>query len=259
MNMKNTKYFGKASIGKIVLAMTILATACSSLGGFSRGQAVTAIAADNGYRTPSVTSIDVGWMTNTGAQAWQISADDTAEEAAIRVKEDFKTRQPQLLAAEHLGLIKLYFENAKLGPTQIDMPSELFNKKLGVWNFKVRAEITDAGRELWEDAGLGVTELALPLGVRGTPEITGITDESQTMKKVEFTYFWKPTPLGAALDPNNAAFVGLPQDLQDILKSPKRDLFVNNSKITNVTSPRKGFAYFKKFDDGWRMHAVTLL
>ncbi len=48
-----------------------------------------------------------------------------------------------------------------------------------MWNFKERAELTDAGHALWKDAGLNVNELALPLAVRGTPEITGIVDEDK--------------------------------------------------------------------------------
>lgn len=256
--MKNMKNFTDNLSAKAIVLFAILAAACSSPGGFSRGDAASGISADNSYKTLSTMSIDASRISNAGAPIWQLSAEDTAEQALVRAREDFKARQPQLLAAEHLGFIKLYIEDVKLGPTQIDMPSELFNKKLGVWSFKVRSEITDAGRELWTDAGLQVNELALPLAVRDAPQITGIADENPTMKRVDFTYNWKPNELSASLDPTNPAFIKLPGDIQNLLKNPRLDIFANNKKTIDISGTRAGRAYFKKFDDGWRLNNLSL-
>lgn len=182
---------------KLTILLTILATACSSLGGFTRGRAIEAIEEDNRYKAPSTMTINIGWkLINARMEAWQISADDTADQAAVRAKADFMKRHPQIILAEHLGYIKLHLENPELGKGQMGfMPSELYRQGMGVWQFKTRAEITEKGKELWRDLDLAEDLESLPLAVRGTPEITGMADEGQTMKRADFTYKWKPTEL----------------------------------------------------------------
>lgn len=240
----------------LISSLTFL-TGCSS-GDLSRSQTVMAISESANYKVPAATSIDVGYIPDSNARTWQLSKDDTAEQAMVRAKEDFRKKQPQLIAAEHLGYIILHFGNPKLGRPQMDMPTDLYAKDMGVWIFNVRAELTDAGRVAWRDSGLEVNELTLPLAVRGTPEITGIIDEDKITKRVEFTYTWKPSKLGQSLDPNSTAFAELPEDLKQILKNPKFNIFGTTSKMVNFTQARKGIAYFKKYDDGWRLQNLTL-
>lgn len=245
--------------GFVLLVSIWFVTACSS-GDFSRGQAVTAISEAANYKQAATTSIDIGMLTNAYARAYQLSKEDTAEAALVRAKEDFKKKQPQLIIAEQLGYIVLRFENPKLTAASIasDQPADLYAKGLGIWEFKTRAELTDAGRALWRDAGLNVNEMALPMAVRNAPEITGIVDEDKITKKVELTYKWKPNKLGQSLDPNSAAFAELPEDVKQIVKNPKFNLFGTDSKMVNFTETRRGIAYFKKYDDGWRMQNLAL-
>ncbi len=243
--------------GFMLLSSIILFTGCSS-GDLSRRQTVTAISEAANYKQAATTSIDVGMLTNAYARAWQLSKDEKEEEAVVRAKEDFKTKQPQLVIAEQLGYIRLRYENPKMRGPEIGMPRDLYDKGLGEWEFNTRAELTDAGRALWKDAGLNVNEMALPLAVREAPEITGIVDEDKITKKVEFTYRWKPNKLGQSLDPNSAAFNELPEDVKQIIKTPKFNLFGTTSQMVNFTEVRKGVAYFRKYDDGWRMQNLTL-
>jgi hypothetical protein len=252
-NTKNTKLFALVTI--LILTVALL-TACSSLGGFTRGTAVNLIEQDKRYSAPATMTIDIGArLANARAKAWQISQDDTAEAATVRAKEDFMLRHPQIILAQHLGFIKLYFDNPELGPREIgDQPTELYRARLGVWNFKARAEITEEGRKLWRDLKLREDNESLPLAVRQTPEITGLTDEGQVMKRAEFTFKWRPTELGEAFDPGSAAFGKLPPDLQEALKKTQRNIFGGGgSNIMDFATPRKGIATFKKFDDGWRL------
>lgn len=91
-------------------------------------------------------------------------------------------------------------------------------------------------------------------------ENNGIVDEDKITKRVEFTYLWKPNRSGQSLDPRSAAFGELPEDVRQILKKPKFNLFGTSSQLVNFTQARKGVAYFKKYDDGcWRMQNLTLL
>lgn len=236
----------------MLLVSSIIYFAGCTTGDLSRGQAVTAISEAANYKQPALTSIDIGSLPDSNARAYQLSKEDTGEAAAIRAKEDFKKKQPQLIIAEQLGYIVLHFEDPVLSAADMssDQPSDLFAKGLGVWNFKERAELTDAGRALWKDAGLNVNELALPLAVRGTPEITGIIDEDKITKKVELTYTWRPNKLGQSLDPNSAAFNELPEDLKQILKNPKFNLFGTITRTANFTEARKGSPISKSTTTG---------
>lgn len=92
----------------------------------------------------------------------------------------------------------------------------------------------------------------------GAPEITGIVDEDKITKRVECTYSWKPNRLGQSLDPRSAAFGELPEDVRQILQKPKFSLFGTSSKLVDFTQPRRGIAYFKEYDDGWRLQNLTL-
>ncbi len=249
-------------VTKITLTTIVLATACSSLGGFTRGKAIEAIKEDNRYKAPSTMTIDIGWkLTNARMQAWQISAEDTAEQAAVRAKADFMKRQPQIILAEQLGYIKLHLENPELGKSQMGtIPSELYRQGMGTWQFKTRAEITEKGKELWRDLNLAEDVESLPLAVRDAPEITGMADEGQTMRRADFTYKWKPTELGAAFDPNGAAFGKLPAELQEALKKTQRNIAGGGSNnLADFSVQRGGIAHFKKFDDGWRLHQLYFM
>lgn len=243
----------------ILFLLVLFITACNPFG-FSRGKAAEMIASEAQYKNPAFLNTDVGMLANAQGQAWQISRDDTVEAAAERARQDFYKRQPQLWAAEHLGFIKLHFEKPELGGRQMSMPSELYSQRLGVWYFKVRAEITEEGKKLWRSIGLPENDRALPLSVRAAPNITGLTDEDSNTKKAEFSYRWEPTPLGAALDPRTSEFGKLPPELQEVLKKPQFDLFGGSgTKTTNITDERKGVCYFRRFDDGWRIQNLSLL
>lgn len=239
--------------------LVFLITSCNPFG-FGRSQAGKAIAAEQQFKNPAFLNVDVSRMSNALGRAWQISQDDTPEAAAERSRQDFYKKQPQLWAAEHLGYIKLYFEKPELGGREMEMPNELYRQRLGVWRFKVRAEVTEAGNKMWKDIGLPENNNALPLAVRGAPNVTGLTDEDATTKKAEFSYKWEATPLGKAIDPRMPAFAILPEELKQILQRPTYDMFGGSgNKTFDTTTEQKGICYFKKFDDGWRLLTLSLL
>ncbi len=260
-NMKNTKHFANNAVVKIILTLTVLAAACSSLNnGVTRSTAATAIEADKRYSAASAVSIDVsGKFDNVGGvTVYQTTSDDTAETAIPRAKAFFAERQPQIAVPEQLGYIKLYFEKPEL--IQAQMGEKNYDTALGLWKFKTRAELTDKGRALWEDLKLSVSDQSLPLAVRQSPEVTGIIDENPNNKRVDFTYKWQPTELGKAFDPSSSAFSKLSPELQEALKKTQFNIFGGGRNNTaDFTSERKGLARFKKFDDGWRLADLNFL
>ncbi len=242
--------------GFMLLVSIWFAAGCST-GDFSRSQAVTAISEAANYKQPSVTSINIGALSNAYPRARQLSKDEKADEALPRAKEDFKNKQPQLIIAEQLGYIILHFENPQMRGSQMDMPTDLYAKDIGVWEFKARRTNRCGARSL-ERRQLERQRTGIAARRSGEPEITGIVDEDKITRKVEFTCRWKPNKSGQSLDPNSTAFAELPEDLKQILKNPKFNLFGTISQTVNFTQARKGVAYFKKYDDGWRMQNLTL-
>jgi hypothetical protein len=260
--MKNTKtkYFVNNSLIGMVMLMLLFAAACSSLtGGFSRGTAAKAIQEDKRYGAPILMTIDIGGrIANASADTPQKSVNETVEEAAVRVREDFMQKQPQLLLAEQLGYIKLHFEDGELGDRRMGAPR--FDDSLRHWYFKAKAEITDRGKSLWKDLNLSVDEQSLPLAVRGTPDVTGMKDENQNMKSVDFAYKWEPNELGRAFDSSSDQFKQLPQNLQEALKKNQYNPFGSGgNNIIDFKTSRTGKAYFQKFDDGWRLSNLAFL
>ena len=127
-NLKNKILFN------LTLLVTILSIGCSPFGGFSRSTATGAIEESKSYPRPSTMTIDIGGrLLNAGGTAWQISKEDTAEAAAVRAKEGFMQRQPQIIVAEQLGFLNLYFEKPELRPRGYGMPYELYEQGFGIW------------------------------------------------------------------------------------------------------------------------------
>lgn len=255
-NNKNTKtknHFAIKSIFALAVILAIFSASCSMVGGFSRSTAANLIENNNNYKAPATMTIDIGGrLSNAGAKAPQLSADEPVESAISRAKEDFAKRQPQIIVAEQLGFIKLFFEKAELRSPNIGEPN--YRTDLKIWTFRARAEITDKGKELWKGLNLNVDEENLPLAVRGAAEITGLKDENQTMKSAEFTYKWQATELGKAFSVNSSIYKNLPPELQNALQQTQFDLFgQGNNNIMDFDKPRTGRAFFQKFDDGWRL------
>jgi hypothetical protein len=253
-NTKTTKTFNQLT-ALLVLYVIFISTSCSAItdkltGKFSRSSAVSAIEKDGRYKIPSTMTLDIyRKLANAGAVGFQMSADDTVEAAVIRVKEDFGKRQPQLIVAEALGFIKLYFENPKPGEHHLGDPNP---NEFGRWYFTPRAEITEKGKKLWRDMGLKEETDSLPLAIRQTPEITGMTENGNRIQ-ANFSYFWKGSEMGEALDPNTEAFKKLPEELQKAVKRVDWNMGMGSSQAINVTAKRNAIAHFQKYDDGWRI------
>lgn len=252
-NTKTENRFAIKSFFFLILASVYLSLACSMIGSFNRSAAAELIKKDKRYTSPTAMTIDIGGrIANASADTPQKTADETVEQAAIRVKEDFMQKQPQLLVAEQLGYIKLRFEDGKLEERPMGAPR--FDNSLQHWFFKSKAEITEKGKSLWKDLNLPVDEENLPLATRGTPEITGMKDENQTLKSADFTFQWQANDLGKAFDPDSSAFKNLPANLQEALKKTQYNMLGGGGSNTmDFKTPRKGRAIFQKFDDGWRL------
>ena len=110
-NMKtHANHFAIKFFALSTIIFALFSASCSALGGFNQRTAAALIEKDGKYKTPVTIPINIRRrLTNASASTPQLSTDDTAEAAAIRAKEDFAKRQPQLIVAEVLGFIKALF------------------------------------------------------------------------------------------------------------------------------------------------------
>ena len=256
--MKYKKFFAIKSLFTLLIALAVFTASCS-VGEFSRGTAAKAIQEDKRYSSPTTFTIDIGRrIADAGAEADQISKDDTEQEAVVRAKANLAQHQPQLAVAEHLGYITFNFGSGELDEPQMGHPG--YRENLGVWHFKPKATLTDKGKKLWTDLNLEVDEFSLPIAVREATTIDGIADQNPTMKKVDFSFKWQPNILGEAFDPKTSTFSKLPKELQESLNKVKQNMFAGGSNnIVDFSTTHKGFAYFQKYDDGWRISNLSFL
>lgn len=257
-NNNNTKIyttrFAAKSIAALIFVFALFSASCSSpLSGFNESTAAKLIENNSKYKTPVTITINIGKrLTNAGASTAQLSADDTEEAAIIRAKEGFAVRQPQLLVAENLGFIKLYFENANLRDAGLGEPN--YGTNLKIWTFRPRAEITDQGRALWKKLNLPVNEESLPVAVRGTPVITALKDDNERIKSADFTYRWDTTELGAAFDENSQTFKKLTPKIQESLQGEKFDLLgQGNNRLLDLDKPQTARVFFQKTNNEWKL------
>ncbi|MCD9186299.1 MAG: hypothetical protein LUM44_07685 [Pyrinomonadaceae bacterium] len=256
--MKYKNIFAIKTLFTLLVLSAIFTTSCS-FSEFSRQTAAKAIQEDKRYSNPIAYTIDIGRrIADAGAEADQASKDETEPEAAVRAKANFSQRQPQLAVAEQLGYITIDFGAGELGEPQ--MGHRGYQEGLGVWHFKPKATLTDKGKRLWTDLNLEIDEFSLPIAVRETLAIDGIADQNPNMKKVDFSFKWQPNALGEAFDPNTSTFSKLPKELQESLKTVKQNIFGGGgNNIADFSTTRKGFAYFQKYDDGWRISNLAFL
>lgn len=106
------------------------------------------------YKRAVTQKVAIKWLTDAEAKANQVSADDTAEKAEKQVRLNFRQKHPELFVAEHLGLIKIYFENPKLDKTNYRFSYTPPDQHLGVW-FNAEIERIDQAILKFEE-GVGI-------------------------------------------------------------------------------------------------------
>ena len=249
----HTTRFAVKLLVSLIIVSALISLSCSAVGGFNQRTAAALIEKDTKYKTPVTIPINIRRrLTNAGAGTPQLSTEDTAEAAAERAKKDFAERQPQLIVAENLGFIKLYFENPELVEPQMGQLG--YRTNLKIWTFQPRAEITDQGKALWTKLNLPVNEENLPLAIRGTPEITALKDDNERIKSGDFTYRWDVTELGAAFNENSEAFKKLAPEIQQSLQSAQFDMTgQGDNQLMNLDKPHAARVFFQKLNNEWKL------
>ena len=243
---KNTKLL----LVLLMIVVWLLAEACS-MQELSRSRAQSLITQTQDFKNVtaiSLISVDLLRDMRRGEIAVE-SIDEPVETVIERRKTVYYHTYPIAGIAAHLGLV-----NAQINrrDERIDVWS---GRPLGFWQTDENYVLTDKAKKLWADYDEAAQETVIPTAKKEFIEVTGITSLGPNDARVEFTYKWLPNTFGRALDPSTAEFRELPADLQNSLKETKDPY--GGTYEAGWGNARRGFATFKKYDDGWRILNVA--
>jgi hypothetical protein len=238
------------SFGFLIVFILIagLVLACSS-GDLSRAQAQKMIAESTDFRQPFVIEYiqgNIPLSKGKGLVVAKSAAESESEAIKSRIASHYAAN-PQMAVVDYFGLI-----DARLKRTN-DVPDPV-TAATSNWYFDERYSITEKARKMWEDAKLPVNETAVPVAFREFIEVSGLTKQGDNTIIADFSFKWSPNEVGKSLDSSTDEFKKLPDKIRQDLIAPG-GLTTRNQTMSFGT--RQGKATFQRFDDGWRLAAVS--
>ena len=245
----------------VMLAVT-LASGCAKSQELTRTHANTLINNARDFKEPATVKLkdDYGEIT-VPAQ----SDDEKEAEAQPRAVAAFLDDHPALAVLQHLGLIDVTAQliqkpqTVKAPEITVERPdgtearSPVGRARLEPWKFAVRIGLTEKGKQ-----AAGSDGRSIPLYTRRLVDVTGIVKSQDGRAQAEFRWQAVPTAVGEAFDPTSDEYKRLPTNLRQGLKKPtgllQRTPLADTSEIDS--SPKKGVAFFQRYDDGWRLTAI---
>jgi hypothetical protein len=83
--------------------------------------------------------------------------------------------------------------------------------------------------------------------------VSGLTKESESRARADFTWRAVPTPVGEAFDPSGTVFKGLSEKLQQKVSQPT--IFGDSMKL-QFGETKNAEGHFQLYDDGWRVDYI---
>lgn len=223
----------------------------------SRSEAQKLIEASKEYKSPFALELMQGETLQPYGKTLYVlgSGEETPEQAAARKIKEYYEKNPQIAAANHLGLVEARVKT--LDPAQ-PKPQNSFQKPM--WSFEEDYLASEKAKALWKQYDLPPTEKSVPLAGKKIIEITGITKQGEEQAMAQFTWQYAPNEAGRAFDASTSEFKALPSDLQRLLDGtlpPSELISRRENKTMSFGTVRIGQAAFRRYDDGWRLEAVT--
>lgn len=238
------------SFGFLIVFILIagLMFACSS-GDLSRSQAQKLITESNDFKQPAIIELVQGNIPLNKGKGLVVakSATETESEAIKSRIAAHYAANPQMAVADYFGLI-----DAKLKRTN-DVPDPV-TAATSNWYFDEKYTITEKGKKMWEEAKLPANETAVPVAFREFIEVTGLTKQGDNTIIADFSFKWSPNEIGKSLDSSTDEFKKLPDKIKQDLIAPG-GLTTRNQTMS--WGARQGKATFQRYDDGWRLAAVS--
>lgn len=230
----------------VVMTVTLAQSGCGSLGKLNRSSARRMIEDSERFKAPIATVL----KEDKEFKIFPDSPDEPEQSMRERV---LRMRLQSDLPA---GVLR------QLGYVEVNVsvvePPRLMVKGASdrtPWVLNITPILTEKGKKLAESYGLsGDTEV--PLARRELVEVTGIS-EKDVQAAADFTWKTEPSEAGEAFDPSSNTFKSLPQELQAALKKGRGIGPFNRAATRDWSQVYKATASFQKYDDGWRLAAIS--
>ena len=163
-----------------------------------------------------------------------------------RAVETYFENYPDMGVLREFGLVEAE-------ATLKDRPQMLpATRRLLGWRFSIDVRLTAKGREAAKASG-GTGEDVIPLLKKEVLEITGLTKESESSARAEFTWRAVPTAVGEAFNPTSGTFKNLSEKLRQKVSQPT---ILGNTLKLEFGGAKKAAAHFQLYDDGWRVDYI---
>lgn len=240
--MNRTKLFIGLRLLLVVLFVSNFTSACEG-GDLTRSNAERLVSASPQFVEPVFFSLVTSyekeplWINKSGN-------DEKREDAAKRSRETFLAFQPQIAAAEFLGLIVIEQSYVREEPsfgTQI--PAR--------WYFGYKVRANEKGKSMWKQMNVSEREDALPLAKREFVQINELTILAENQRAADFNWRWKANAFALAFEENSAEFNALPENIRKgLLGQTEANL---QPQTDDWSGERKSRAFFQRIDTGWKL------
>lgn len=243
----------------LLALFTFLLPGCNSKE-LSRSQAQSLIEKSSEYKQPFALELMQGETLQPYGKALYINetTEETPQQAAERKIKEYFEKNPEIAVAHHLGLVEARVKT--LDPAQ---PQRTVYQSKPMWSFEEDYLATEPAKTLWKQYDLPPTKSSVPLAGKRIVEVTGITKQGEEQAAAQFTWQFAPNAAGKAYDTTTSEFKSLPADLQQLLEGtlPPSNVISKraNKTMSFAGAPRQGEALFRRYDDGWRLEAVSFL
>lgn len=185
---------------------------------------------------------------------WQVrpkSSDETEQDAQARAMEMYLSDKRAVAVLRHLGYVDVKITLVK----QAEIKGSGVFAFVKPWIFRIEPTLTEKGRAAAQSQGV-TDDKAVLLGRREVVEITGIR-EKEGQAVADFTWKTLPTEAGKAFDPASDAFKTLPPELREVVSKSKGVGPFGSAATQDWSQINKAVANFQKYDDGWRLTAIS--
>jgi hypothetical protein len=185
---------------------------------------------------------------------WQVrpkSSDETEQDAQARAMEMYLSDKRAVAVLRHLGYVDVKITLVK----QAEIKGSGVFASVKPWVFRVEPALTEKGREAAKSQGV-TGDKSVVFGRREVVEVTGIR-EKEGQAVADFTWKTVATEAGKAFDPASDAFKTLPPELREAVSKSKGIGPFGSTATQDWSQINKAVANFQKYDDGWRLTAIS--
>ncbi|HEX8721814.1 MAG TPA: hypothetical protein VF736_14360 [Pyrinomonadaceae bacterium] len=232
----------------LLLALALLAApGCAGAKQLDRSSARRMIEASEKFKAPVTAAL----KEEKEFKIFPDSPDETEQAVRERVLRTYVESHPAIAALRHLGYVDVQV-------SVIETPRKTVKGSTATtpWVLNIKPALTEKGRVLAKSQGL-TGDGGVPLAKRELVEVTGVREQGG-QASADFTWKAVPNEAGEALDPSSAAFKSLPQELQAALRKERGIGPFARDATAGWGQVHKATAGFQKYDDGWRLAALSL-